>query len=223
MLGRSHALSGLAAGAAAGLYVSHGGLAHTALLAGLTAGFATLPDLDHCGTTAARSLGLLSEVFAWIVEHISGGHRHGTHSLLGAAVVTSLAWLAWVFRATVPGKAGLALIVALAVAAGLRALHIGGHLADAAAAAGAGWLAWQGWPLSVVPLACGLGWVTHMLGDSLTDSGVMWLWPFSLRRYHLPEPFAFTTGTRPERWIVAPGLVLVTAWLGWHAAALAVR
>ena len=29
----------------------------------------------------------------------------------------------------------------------------------------------------------------------------------------LPEPLAFTTGTRPERWVVAPAMVAALAWL----------
>jgi len=136
--GYTHALSGLAAGAAAGEYVKHLPVASTATLAVLAAGFATVPDLDQCHSTAARSLGFLSHGFAWVVQKVSGGHRHGSHSALGVAVFTVLAWAACHYRATVPGRAGLAFTVALAAASALRALHLGGHHADVAGVAAGG-------------------------------------------------------------------------------------
>lgn len=138
MKGYTHALSGLAAGAAAGEYVKHLPVASTATLAVLAAGFATVPDLDQCHSTAARSLGFLSHGFAWVVQKVSGGHRHGSHSALGVAVFTVLAWAACHYRATVPGRAGLAFTVALAAASALRALHLGGHHADVAGVAAGG-------------------------------------------------------------------------------------
>ena len=51
----------------------------------------------------------------------------------------------------------------------------------------------------------------------LTDSGCMLLYPLSQQRYHLlPEPLAFTTGTRPELLVVDPlltaALVVLTGW-----------
>lgn len=223
MLGHSHALTGAAAGAAAGLYLTHPGIAGTVVLAGLTAGFATLPDLDSCGGCAARSLGPLSEAFAWCVRKISGGHRHGTHSLAGVAVFTGLSWLAWAFRATLPGKVALALIVALAIAAGLRALRLGGHFADALAALAAGALAWSGWPLAMVPLACALGCSVHLLGDSLTTEGIpAWLPLSHAHAWLSPRPLRFETGHVAERWLVSPALLVLLGFLAWHAFTLSV-
>ena len=217
VLGRDHALSGLAAGTAAGLYLTRPAPAGTLVLAGLAAGFATLPDLDSTGACAARSLGPLSETFAWCVRKVSGGHRHGTHSLAGAAVFTGLTWLAWVFRATVPGRVALALIVALAVAAGLRALRLGGHVGDAAAAAGAGWLAWLGWPLAVVPFACAIGVVTHLAGDCLTTEGCpLWLPLSGVHAWLLPRSLRFETGHAAERWLVSPALLALLGCLAWR-------
>src|SRR6185437_10612610 len=85
MLGRDHALSGAFAFAALGptLHVSGTHLAAGVLL---TAGAGVLPDIDHPDSTIARSFGFLTEGFAWVVARISGGHRHGTHSLAGVAV-----------------------------------------------------------------------------------------------------------------------------------------
>lgn len=220
-LGHTHALSGAAVGAAAGLFAFPGTPAHTLMLAGLSAGFATLPDLDSTGACAARSLGPLSEVFAWCVRGLTGGHRHGTHSLAAVAVFTGLSWLAWEFRATVPGKASLAFIVALAVAAGLRALRFGGHAADFLAAAGAGFLAWQGWPLAVVPLACATGVLAHLAGDCLTTEGCpLWLPVSRAHAWLLPRPLRFETGHLAERFAVTPALLAGLGLLAWHGAVM---
>src|SRR5262245_16859969 len=97
-LGHTHALSGAVAGAAAGEYVLHLPVPGILILTGLTAGAAVLPDLDHPDSTLAHAFGPLTRLFAWLVGKVAGGHRHGTHSLLGVAVFTAIAWLAVVFR-----------------------------------------------------------------------------------------------------------------------------
>ena len=43
------------------------------------------PDIDKVGSTASRSLGLVTRVLSWGIER-SFGHRGGFHSLLGIAV-----------------------------------------------------------------------------------------------------------------------------------------
>ena len=70
--------------------------------------------------------------------------------------------------------------------------------------------------LALVPLACGIGWSTHIAGDLCTDSGCMLAYPFSEHRFHLlPEPLAFTTGTRPELFVVDPLLFAALGALCW--------
>ena len=220
-LGHTHALSGLVTGTAAGEFVLHLPPSGTAPLAALCAGFACLPDLDTRHSCAARSLGFMSEAFAWSVAKISGGHRHGTHSALGVAVFTTLAWLACHYRTDTAGRLTLGAFLALAIAAGLRALRLGGHAADLLAIGAAAGIAWYGWGLALIPLACGLGCATHLAGDALTDEGIPLLWPLSLKHYKLwPEPLSFTTGSRPERWIIAPALLLALGLLAWHAVTL---
>jgi membrane-bound metal-dependent hydrolase YbcI (DUF457 family) len=232
MLGHSHALSGGVTGLAAGL-VMHMSGPQIATLAGFTAGMALLPDLDKCGSSPARSLGFLSETVAWIVAKISGGHRHATHSIVGIAAFTCLAWLSTHFRHDWAGKAGLALLLTLSVAAALEALHIArGHVADLIGIVVASAEVRYGYGLSLIPLAVLIGCATHIAGDMLTDSGCMLGYPVSKYRYHLlPEPLAFTTGTRPELLIVDPiltgALFLLAAWTAdpafvaahWHALA----
>ena len=190
-------------------------------LTALTAGFATLPDLDSTGSCAARSLGFLSEGFAWLVRLVSGGHRHATHSILGVAVFTALTWLACHYRGEPYGRAVLAAVLALAIAAGLRALRLGGHSADLLAIATAAAIAWTGWYLALIPLACGIGVITHILGDACTDVGVPLAWPVTLRQqFLLPPALRFTTGHTAERFAVDPLIMLGLGWLAWHAVTL---
>jgi membrane-bound metal-dependent hydrolase YbcI (DUF457 family) len=217
MLGHSHALSGAVTGVATGIFL-HMPLGQTTALAGFTAGMALLPDMDKCGSSPARCLGFLSEAVAWIIGRLSGGHRHATHSFLGIAIFTGLAWAACHFRADWGGKAGLALLMTLSVSAGLEALRVvRGHAADIIGIGVASWEVWYGYGLRLIPLAVLVGCTTHIVGDMLTDSGCMLAFPLSKQRYHLlPEPLAFTTGTRPELLLIDPiltgALLLLAGW-----------
>src|SRR6204780_5075638 len=186
MLGHSHALSGAVAGAAAGI-VLHLPDPRLAALAGFTAGMALLPDLDKCGSSPARCLGFLSETIAWITGRLTGGHRHATHSVLGIAAFTGLAWVSCHYRAHWAGKAGLALLMTLSVAAALEALHIArGHVADLIGIAVAAAEVRYGYGLTLIPLATAIGCTAHVVGDMLTDSGCMLAFPLS--RHRFPPP-----------------------------------
>ena len=232
MLGHSHALSGAVTGIATGIFLHLPG-PQIAALAGFTAGMALLPDLDKCGSSPARCLGFLSEAIAWAAGRISGGHRHATHSVLGVAIFTGLAWACCQFRHDWAGKAGLALLLTLSAAAALEALHVArGHAADILAIGVAAGVVWFGYGMRLMPVAVLVGCSTHIAGDMLTDSGCMLGFPVFRHRFHLlPEPFAFTTGTRPELLIVDPiltGALLVLAALAadpafvtaqWHSLA----
>jgi membrane-bound metal-dependent hydrolase YbcI (DUF457 family) len=218
-LGHTHALSGAATGAAVGLFILHTRTSGTADLALLSAGFAVVPDIDKCGATVSRSFGFLTESFAWLVGRISGGHRHGTHSLIGIGVFTGLTFLACKYRADWPGRVGLMLLLAIGFAAGLRALRIGGHFADALALAAAAYICWKGWNLTLIPIAAAAGTATHIVGDMLTIEGCPLLWPFTLAHFKiLPRPFSFRTGTWREHVVLVPVLFVVLAWLGYRTA-----
>src|SRR5258708_11349058 len=116
MLGHSHALTGLAAGGAAGLLVLHDSHAGTLALAVMTAGFATVPDLDQKGSACARAAGPLSGLLARAVHRVSGGHRHFTHTAACAALLGGLAWAGAQLRPDAAGRAGLAAAPVLALA-----------------------------------------------------------------------------------------------------------
>ena len=57
------------------------------------AGAALLPDADHRRATIAHSLPPVSNAICAGIGEVSGGHRNGTHSLLGIAAFTLLAWV----------------------------------------------------------------------------------------------------------------------------------
>lgn len=220
MLGHTHAASGLVTGLALGSLVLHEHPAPLLLLTGLTAAYALAPDLDSCGGTEARSFGFITWCLAWFVRKVSGGHRHGSHSLLGVAAFTGFAWLACLARHTWPGRVMLFVILAVGLASAVdaltpRAAHTGNVLALAGAAA----MCWTGYGLALVPLAAALGCATHLAGDSLTRCGVPLLWPATMREFHvLPHPLRFTTGKLAEHVIVTPLLIAALAVLAWHDA-----
>lgn len=222
-LGHTHALSGVVAGTAVGLYMTHLPSTQLVLFAGLTAGTAVLPDIDHPNSTLAHCFGFLTRSFAWLIGKISGGHRHLTHAVLGVAGFEFLAWLAAKFRYEIGGKAGLVILLSLIVAGGLYAFGVHGHVADLAAIGAAIGLVVTGTGLSHVAAAVGVGCATHVAGDMLTDEGCPLFYPFSERHYRLlPRPLAFTTGTRPELWVVDPALAVGLGLLFYRAVQLGV-
>jgi membrane-bound metal-dependent hydrolase YbcI (DUF457 family) len=216
VLARDHALSG-ALGFAAAAPLLH--VTGVGLLAGavFTAGAATLPDIDEPGSTIARSAGFLTGGFAWLVHKVSGGHRKGTHSVLGIVVFTAAAWAATAASAALAGKIALAGLLGLVLAAGLHSLRIGGHHGDALALAAAAAVIYWHAGLALVPVCVALGTAAHIAGDELTHGGCPLAWPFSGREFHLlPRPLRFTTGRFAERWIISTVLVTVLAVLLWR-------
>jgi membrane-bound metal-dependent hydrolase YbcI (DUF457 family) len=220
MLGRDHALSGAVAFAALAPFAVHLTAAQLAAGTVLTAGAALLPDFDEPGSTIARSAGFLTRGFACLVRFAARGHRHGTHSLLGAGVFTLLAWLGAV---TEPGRLLLLAFLALMLACALRAVPVmRGHLADTAGLGMAAGLCFWHSGLVLVPACVALGVLSHIAGDAATHGGCPLLWPFSRRDFH-DSPVLFTTGKFFESRIAAPalaaGLVLALAWdaglIGW--------
>ncbi len=138
----------------------------------MTAGAAVLPDIDHPDASCADSFGFVTKGFAWLIGHVSGGHRHGTHSLVGVAAFTGAAWAARHYLYTPAGKIGLGLLLVLVFASGLRALKIGGHVGDLLAIGAAVAMLRSGFGVAGVPWAIAAGTATHLVGDMLTDEGI---------------------------------------------------
>ncbi|WP_281255208.1 metal-dependent hydrolase [Luteimicrobium subarcticum] len=153
------------------------------------AGAALLPDADHHDGTIANSLPPVSHWVCRGVEKISGGHRHGTHSVVGIALMTALAWLLGHWRlhtdrfGTIELGAGLMTILLASYA--LKALKLvpGRHFApwtgSLVMAAFVALFAPDEW--AWLPLAVGVGCVVHVFGDMLTTNGVPLLWPWTPR------------------------------------------
>lgn len=219
-LGKTHCLAGAAIGASWSEFVQHGTWQYTAALAGFTGALALWPDIDQCGSSASRSLGFFSNAIAWGIGKASGGHRHATHAIAGILLTAGLAWVACRFLPAWPAGAFLAIILTFSVSGMLECLGVlRSHAADVTAIAVSAGVIWLGYGLALIPFAVLLGCSAHVLADLCTDSGVMLAYPFSRQHIHLlPEPFAWTTGTRPERLFVAPALVVALIVLAAWAA-----
>src|SRR3712207_9584493 len=79
VLGHSHALSGLAAGAATLPWAPVGGAVGQVAWIAAVGGMAMLPDLDHSGSTVSDMWGPLPDVPSGAVGRLAQGHRWGTH------------------------------------------------------------------------------------------------------------------------------------------------
>jgi membrane-bound metal-dependent hydrolase YbcI (DUF457 family) len=234
MMGRDHALTGACAFAAvAPLLPAPGG--YLAAGIALTAGAGVLPDIDHPDSTVAQTFGFATAAFAWIVARISGGHRHGTHSLTGIAVFTAGAYAAGTYQAAAPAPGGhpgwclnlvpAGVYLALLYSAAFRSLKIGSHHGDLLGMTAAAVTVWTGadlapvasWHVPLLALATALGCAAHIAGDELTHGGCPLAWPLSRHEFHLlPEPFQITTNKWAEHWIVTPALLTGFAWLAWR-------
>jgi len=212
MMGITHATSGAAAwiaitGTLPYLTIGAYPLDPVGVLAGaaVCAGAALLPDADHHSATIAQSVPVLGRAGAEVVETLSGGHRHGAHSLVGAALVALGAWALTLLTLTT------AQLGTLAVGAGIGTAALTCFGLKARGFVRTWWLAWAlgallGAFIVVVapeqlawfPLAVTLGFLAHLAGDFLTTGGLPGLlWPW------VPRP--------PE--VLRPVPVLNRMWL----------
>ncbi|MDL9979621.1 metal-dependent hydrolase [Microbacterium sp. ASV49] len=227
MMGGHHAATGAAAWVAvtatapglAALHVLPLAPGETALGAVLCAGAALLPDADHRQATAARSAGPISEAAASLVSTISGGHRHGTHSPLAAAVVIALAWAAWHLSWITTDRYSISwwvcgATIAVLAAFALRVLKIVSSWTLA-------WLAGVGaaaaicllWPsfLPLLPAIVVIGIVVHLAGDFLTTGGLPVFWPLKVPGPPLVPHWLWSRGG----YIALPVLGDAGSWREW--------
>ena len=231
MRGHTHSLSGAVAWLGAAPFIS----AHAHHLTPLSvavgtlvaAGASMLPDTDHHSGTIANTYGPLTKALCRFVAAISGGHRHATHSLFGAAVATALAaWATHDFWATV---AAVWLCMGLAVRAlwgppprnmpnGRLDWRDVAGLTHALAAAFAAWgIVASGFDTGTLPWAVAVGYLAHLVGDSMTEWGLpVVLWPI---RWRL-RIATIDTGKSIEKWVIVPGLYVAglaaTAYLTYE-------
>ncbi len=213
MLGHSHALSGLAAGAETLPWAPVKGTVAQVAWVSAVGGFAMLPDLDQQGSTISRMWGPFTDVPSGIVGRVAGGHRWGTHDAVLGPVAFGLLALA-----ASGARWSSLLVLALAIGLALRALHVvvpgraentvignlllswGGAWLLLAHSPSPGWLPW----------AVAVGVLTHIAGDFLTKEGVpvplFWL----VRRSRL-APVHLHTGALVEKAVLVPLFTVLAA------------
>lgn len=168
-----------------------GGITDLGVLTGavVAAGAALLPDADHRNASIAHSLPPVSEWICRVVGAVAGGHRNGTHSLLGLAAFTLLAWLLSLLAVpTATGSlqlgAGLGTVLLASFAIKVlkfvpdRARRVPWLVAVPLGVFVALGMGDQG---GLFVAAVALGAVAHVAGDMLTDGGCNLLWPAALK------------------------------------------
>lgn len=233
-MGRSHALSGWCAGLAVAPLLGLDLVTTAVPFAAATAGYAMLPDLDHAKARASRLFGPVTSVLSRAIRAFSGGlyqltkgprdekctgrHRHATHTLVAALLLSGVA--------ATGGEAGgpWAVLGIIVLGLVLAVDALGDRLLVVLCAAGTLWLVTVyrdglanavaaelakvgGW----IGIAVGLGMFVHCLGDSVTRAGCPWLWPIRIAGetwYELRPPrlLRFRTGGPFEQSVVVPGL-----------------
>ncbi|GAA3305236.1 metal-dependent hydrolase [Glutamicibacter nicotianae] len=197
MMGGHHAVSGAAAWLAITTPVTVGsvnlGLGTFQMdrwetLAGaiVCAGAALLPDADHHSATIARSLPPISSIFTRIICSASGGHRNGTHSLIGIAFFIFLAWLAngWDVQTAALGTVypAAALFAILLISFAVKTMKFMPPLLCWIIALAAGTFVGMNTPAENqwFLLAVAIGVIAHVVGDMLIIGGCNLLWPIKI-------------------------------------------
>ncbi|WP_168186186.1 metal-dependent hydrolase [Agromyces badenianii] len=196
MMGVNHATSGAAAWiAATGAvpYLTSGAypLDPVAVVTGsvICAGAALLPDADHHNATIAHSVPIVGRLAAGAVGAISGGHRHGAHSLVAAAIVGLGAWALTFLTLTTDRLGTFSIGTAIGSTALVCFAVKARDMVDSWLKA---WMLGAAFGLILVflvpssvewfPLAVVVGFVAHLAGDFLTTGGLPGpLWPIRLR------------------------------------------
>lgn len=203
MMGITHATSGAAAwiaitGTMPALSLGAYPLDPVGVLAGtaVCAGAALLPDADHHSATIAQAVPVLGRVTAATVATLSGGHRHGAHSPIGAAVAAAGAWALTLLAFETEELGTIAIGVGIGAAAltcfGLKARGFVRTWPTAwvlGALLGAFILVFAPEQVVWFPLAVTVGFIAHLAGDFLTTGGLPGLlWPWVPRPPALLRP-----------------------------------
>lgn len=197
MMGYNHAISGAAA------WVAVASTAPNFPALGITtvepwqmitgavvcAGAAMLADADHHNATIAHSVPVVGSVAAGAVGALTGGHRHGMHSILAiigvwfaTGWIGALTWQPSWWNQAIPYGAAIATAALLTFA--IKVLKVGKTwlrswiIGAAAAAAITLFMPDQiGW----FQLCVTVGFITHIVGDFLTVEGINWFWPLKIK------------------------------------------
>lgn len=213
MMGRTHATSGVVLALAtlplinmvSSKYGFPAVTGYSAVVTAVTAaGGAMSNDFDHGHASAAQSLGPITKVLARIVGVLSGGHRHGTHSLL---FVPAIGYLTYFIG--MAGGIWYGLWIAFWFAVASAAMHLDFDRVTIrhtlVCLVGGLALVYFTSTQFVPPIAAAygmsIGALAHILGDMLTKEGCPLFWPI------VPTRFRFAALTTGKRW--------ETFWLFW--------
>ncbi|HEX5495718.1 MAG TPA: metal-dependent hydrolase [Mycobacteriales bacterium] len=183
----------------------------------LCAGAALLPDLDHPEGTIAHFLGPVSRLLTRVVNFVSGGHRHGTHSFLFAGLMGVGTWAGERYL----GRYFVLAMVFVLLGLASRALHLcppgeGIHSWGVVVVESAvGTLVVDRWIPNLpdwMPYLVAAGCLIHLVGDCLTERGCPLLWPVGHR---FGIPMISHTGNRLETLLLTPAMAagaVVALW-----------
>ncbi|GAA4473474.1 metal-dependent hydrolase [Enteractinococcus fodinae] len=172
----------------------------------ICAGAALLPDIDHHNASIAHSLPPVSMAMARFFQTASGGHRNGTHSIVGVLFFAVVAWLAGFIAIEDVGILGdlnigaglIAVILSAFAFKVLRFMPKRARKVPWVAGISFGVLTTLLFPEGPIWLmtCVVLGVVVHIAGDMLTKEGCNLLWPFRL----LPPRFVKNGPILSEVW-----------------------
>ena len=200
MLGRNHALYGVAGWVAAWPFLATAGIPGFppspdieafAVTTAVAAGASVIPDLDHPDARPAKHFGVLTKILAKGINKAAGGHRMVTHTaafaVLLAAVTVGISWLPSEWGAWC---AALACGFCCSVGTALVGPSLGFRIptwADWAIAIGTGWWVWDNYITVqyMLPWLAIYGVTIHILCDAVTKGGVPLLWPITSKRFAL--------------------------------------
>lgn len=213
MMGRTHALTGVAAGIGV-TYCATYSVPAAVIGTVFCAGAALVPDIDHKDSTITKTFGPLTRILSYVVRKISGGHRVGTHSFMGIAILGALAQYGVQYRHELPAQIIICTIMTLGFSGVIRLLRIPGWFDDLAPIPVViGIVCFTEVSLAIIPPALMLGCAIHVAGDVVTKSGCPLLWPFSLKRTKLA---LFKTDGTMERYVVVPVVIAgILAGIFW--------
>ncbi|MGP4994585.1 metal-dependent hydrolase [Glutamicibacter ardleyensis] len=189
------------------------------------AGSALLPDADHHSATIAHSLPPVSNIMCRVLGKLSGGHRHGTHSILGILFFTLIAVAGSYAQTHVDGwgvvniGAGIMSVILIAFACkalkiipdGMRKSPWGIGLVFGALVAINDFQEPRWFAYCVT-----LGVIVHLLGDMLTTGGCNLVWPGTWK----PPAFVRKTPLLNKCWmnngyLAIPLLGNAGSWREW--------
>jgi membrane-bound metal-dependent hydrolase YbcI (DUF457 family) len=248
MMGAHHAITGAAAWVAISATVPHltTGVYPVSVVGVFTgaivcAGAALLPDADHSSATISRSVPIVGHAVTGAIGRLAGGHRQGLHSILATIGVLALSIALGTLHVMtaigeVPAGSEIATVGLVAFAAKALKLTRGGWVLPWLLGAVIGGIVIFLAPNELVwlPVAITVGFVAHLVGDSLTIGGVPFLWPWKpvpptfwqqlpvlksiwKRNGYFAVPILGATGSARE-WVLCALVTLYTVYcLGYEA------